>query len=112
MPGIGWTARGSAESVTVLFNGHPVQFYLFHFQRGDTHAIEVWGAWRNAEPVPIDYSIEQVFGTVATPVFLHGGGKRRSATEILACSVLRSGEEPSREIAVALLPAVFDYKEQ
>jgi hypothetical protein len=38
-------------------------------------------------------------------------GKRRTATEILACSLVRDGAEPSPEIAVALLPALFDYKE-
>jgi len=111
MPGIGWTEIGAPQPVTVSFNGRDVSFYLFHFRRGTTHALEVWGAWRNGVPVPLDYSPEQVLGTGATPAFLKMNGKRRSATEILACSFLSDGAEPSRELAVALLPSVFDYKE-
>jgi hypothetical protein len=95
--------------VSVIFGGRAVSFYLFHFRRGNVHALEVWGAWRNGVPVPLDYTPEQVLGTGATPAFLRMNGKRRSATEILACSILREGEEPSRELAVALLPVVFDY---
>jgi exosortase len=111
MPGIGWTEVGVPQPVTVSFNGHDVSFYLFHFRRGTTHALEIWGAWRNGVPVPLDYSPDQVLGTGATPAFLKMNGKRRSATEILACSLLSDGAEPSRELAVALLPAVFDYKD-
>ena len=111
MPGIGWTEIGAPQPVTVPFNGREVAFYLFHFRRGTTHALEIWGAWRNGVPVPLDYSPDQVLGTQAMPAFLKMNGKRRSATEILGCSLLSDGAEPSRELAVALLPAVFDYKD-
>jgi exosortase len=109
MPGIGWTEVKAPQPVSVIFGGRAVSFYLFHFRRGNVHALEVWGAWRNGVPVPLDYTPEQVLGTGATPAFLRMNGKRRSATEILACSVLSEGEEPSRELALALLPLVFDY---
>ncbi len=111
MPGIGWTEIGAPQPVTVSFGGRQVSFYLFHFSRGTTYALEIWGAWRNGVPVPLDYSPDQIFGTGATPAFLKMNGKRRTATEILACSLVRDGVEPSPEIALALLPAVFDYKE-
>jgi hypothetical protein len=111
MPGIGWTEVGVPEPVTVSFGGRNVSFYLFHFRRGTIYALEIWGAWRNGVPVPLDYSPDQLLGSGATPAFLKMDGKRRSATEILACSLLSDGAEPSHELAVALLPTLFDYKE-
>ncbi len=111
MPGIGWTEVGAPQAVSVSFGGRDVSFYLFHFRRGTIQALEVWGAWRNGVPVPLDYTPDQVLGTGATPAFLKMNGKRRSATEILACSLVSDGGEPPRELAVALLPHVFDYKE-
>lgn len=109
MPGIGWSANGPAETVETELNGQAVRFYAFRFRRGKTHALELWGAWRNGEPVPLEYSAEQVFGTVPPPATLQLEGKRRSATEIVACSVIQDGAEPPREMGLALLRSVFHY---
>jgi exosortase len=110
MPGIGWKPSGPAEPVDIEVDGHAVRFYLFRFHRGNTHALELWGAWRNGEAVPLEYSLEQVFGTMPPPVSMQLEGKRRSATEIVACSVIADGVPPTREMAVALLNSVFHYK--
>jgi hypothetical protein len=90
-------------------DGHRVRFYLFRFRRGDTHALELWGAWRNETAVPLEYTADQIFGNVPPPSSLALQGKRRSATEIVACSVISNGTEPASEIAVALLRSVFHY---
>ncbi len=110
MPGIGWQSEAPPEAVDLEMDGQRVRFYWFRFRRGNTHALELWGAWRNGDPVPLDYTAEQVFGAAPPPSSLHLEGKRRSATEIVACSVMREGAEPVKEIAVALLRSVFHYR--
>ena len=110
MPGIGWKPSGPAEPVDIELDGHAIRFYLFRFHRGNTHALELWGAWRNGEAVPLEYSLEQVFGTMPPPASMQLEGKRRSATEIVACSVMAEGVQPTREMAIALLYSVFHYK--
>jgi hypothetical protein len=110
MPGIGWELDGAPQPLDTEIDGRVVRFYLFRFRRGDARALELWGAWRNGDPVPVDYSVAQVFGKVPPPASLQFEGKRRSATEIVACSVIAQGSEPAVEIAVALLRSVFHYK--
>jgi exosortase len=110
MPGIGWKPSGPAEPAEAQIDGQTIRFYLFRFNRGNTHALELWGAWRNGEAVPLDYSPEQVFGTKPPPASMQLEGKRRSATEIVACSVIADGMQPTREMAIALLRSVFHYK--
>lgn len=109
MPGVGWESDGPAETREIEVDGHFVRFYLFRFRRQNTHALELWGAWRNGETVPIDYRPDQIFGVTAAPSLLHLEGKRRSATEIVACSIIADGVKPEPEMAVALLPSVFHY---
>jgi exosortase len=111
MPGIGWQPAGRApETIDLEMQGRPVRFYLFRFRRGDIYALELWGAWRNGIAVPLEYTPDQVFGNVPAPATLALQGKRRSATEIVACSVIADGSEPASEIAVALLRSVFHYR--
>jgi hypothetical protein len=89
-----------------------VQCYLFEFRRENSYALELWGVWRNGEPVSLDYNAAQAFGAVAPSASQHFEGKRRSATEIVACSLIGEGTVPSREIAVAVLRSAFEYKPQ
>jgi len=112
MPGVGWKPDGEAEPFDVALNGRSIRCYIFRFQRGNAHALELWGAWRNGEAVPLDYQPAQVLGAAVPPLSLHLEGKRRSATEIIACSVIVDGTAPPPEIAVALLQSVFQYKSQ
>lgn len=110
MPGIGWESEAPPEAVELDLDGKKVRFYWFRFRRGNIHALELWGAWRNGDPVPLDYTVEQVFGAAPPPSSLPLEGKRRSATEIVACSVMQEGGAPAQEIAVALLRSVFHYR--
>jgi hypothetical protein len=112
MPGVGWKLDGEAEPFDVALNGRSIRCYIFRFQRGNAHALELWGVWRNGEAVPLDYQPAQVLGAAVPPPSLHLEGKRRSATEIIACSVIADGTAPPLEIAVALLQSVFQYKPQ
>ena len=111
MPGIGWISVGSPESIELELNGHRLNCYLFRFTRGNAYALELWGLWRNGESVSLDYDAAQALGAAVAPPALRLGGKRRSATEIVACSVIGDGSSPPPEIAVALLQSVFQYKD-
>jgi hypothetical protein len=112
MPGVGWEPDGPAEPLDTVLDGRSIRCYIFRFKRGNTHALEIWGAWRNGEAVSLEYRPEQVLDAVAPPPSLHLEGKRRSATEIIACSVIAEEGKPEIEIAVALLQSVFHYKNQ
>lgn len=111
MPGIGWESVGRAESITIDFSGRQTQFYLFRFRRGDVEALELWGVWRNGDAVPLDYQPDQVLRTAAAPPALHLEGKRRSATEIVACVIAGDANQPpNAEQAVVILKTVFQYQ--
>ena len=110
MPGVGWESTGPPDAYEIDFEGRKVRFYAFRFQRGDYRALQMWGVWRNGEPVSLDYKPAQVFGVAAPRAGLQLEGKRRSATEIVACSLFSAENEPSAETAVALLQALFKYK--
>jgi len=109
MPGVGWEWNGPAEPVDLSLDGRSIHCYLFRFRRGDAQALEVWGVWRNGQPVSIDYDPGQAMRATG-PSSLHLEGRRHSATEIIACSVIANQAAPSIEIAVALLRSVFEYK--
>jgi exosortase len=110
MPGIGWESSGPPESITIDFSGRQRQLYLFRFRRGEIEALELWGVWRNGDAVPLDYQPDQVLRTVAAPSALHLEGKRRSATEIVACVIGGNRDHPPEvERAIAILKSVFQY---
>jgi exosortase len=110
MPGVGWKSSGPAEPLIVSLDGESIRCHLFRFHRGDVYALELWGVWRNGQPLSLNYKPAQVMGTAVPPSSLHFEGKRGSATEIIACSVIANGTAPPAEVAVALLRSVFEYK--
>jgi len=111
MPGIGWESSGPPESITIDFSRRQTHLYLFRFQRGYIQALELWGVWRNGDAVPLDYQPDQVLRTAAASPALHLEGKRRSATEIVACVVGGDANHPPHaEQAIAILKSVFQYQ--
>ena len=110
MPGVGWESGGPPESITIDFSGHQTQLYLFRFRRGDVEALELWGVWRNGDAVALDHQPDQILGTAVAPPPLHLEGKRRSATEIVACVIGGNRDHPpDAERAIAILKSVFQY---
>jgi exosortase len=111
MPGIGWESVGPPEPITIDFSGRQTQFHLFRFRRGDIEALELWGVWRNGDAVPLDYEPAQVLRTAAPPPVLHLEGKRRSATEIVACVIGGDANHPpNAEQAIVILKRIFQYR--
>ena len=107
MPGIGWETVGRPTPVEVDFGEHGVRCYAFRFRRGNVHALELWGVWRNGDAVLIDYTPEQALGASVARPDLKLEGKRRSATEIVACSVIGENEPPAIHVAVEVMQSVF-----
>jgi hypothetical protein len=110
MPGVGWTMDGPMEARDVDLDGHALRCYLFRFRRGNVEALQLWGVWRNGDAVPLDYLPAQLLGAAVPPPALHLEGKRRSATEIISCSVLQSGGTPSEKFAERILNSVFQFR--
>jgi len=110
MPGIGWEMTARSQPITIELSGRPKQFSLFRFRRGQVEAAEVWGVWRNGEALPLDYQTDQIVRAAAAPANLHLEGKRRSATEIIACVIGGKGDRPpDAERAIAILKSAFEY---
>lgn len=109
MPGIGWAMSGSPAPISVTLGGQTLRFHAFRFDRGQQHALELWGVWRNGEPVSLDYQPAQVFGSALPPPTMQWDGKRRSATEIVACSIVTEGAPPDEQVAKVLLQSAFGY---
>ncbi len=109
MPGVGWQLRGQPSTVTVRLSGRSTGLNVFRFAREKLDALELWGVWRNGKPLPIDYQPDQVLGT-ASALNLHLLGKRQSATEIIACTVISDQGPPPLETATDLLESVFHYQ--
>lgn len=110
MPGVGWTLDGPPSTIEAEAGGRLVRCYLFRFERGNAHALELWGAWRNGDLVPLDYEPGQVLGLSAPPSSLQLQGKRRSATEIVACNIVAEGSRPDENSAMTVLRSVFQYQ--
>ena len=111
MPGVGWESSGPPESITVDFSGHQTQLYLFRFRRGDIEALELWGVWRNGDTVALDYQPDQILRAAAPAPALHLEGKRRSATEIVACVIGGNRDHPpDAERVIAILKSVLQYQ--
>ena len=112
MPGIGWESTGPPEPLTVDFDNVKAHCHLFRFRRGEYHALQLWGVWRNGVPVALDYTPQQVLGAAEPPPDLPLEGKRRSATEIIACSLISEHTAPEAEMAAEILRSVFAYQPQ
>lgn len=110
MPGVGWQSVGPPEPIDVDFNGRKLRCYVFRFWRENFHALQLWGVWRNGVSLPLDYPVLQLFDDAEPPPALRLGGKRRSATEIVSCSLIREHSTPEVETAQAFLRSVFEYQ--
>lgn len=104
MPGVGWRLEGLPQPLKIDLAGREADLHAFRFVRDRYQALELWGVWRNGSPVAIDYRPEQVLGT-ATKMNLVG--KRQSATEIIACSVISERGPPDLKTVTDLLKSVF-----
>lgn len=106
MPAGGWKKDGEVEPVDIEFNGKPLRMYVFRFAAVGQRALQIWGIWRNGEPVLMDFfdnpTLEWSLLT----------GKSRSAVEVVSCVVPYLENEPPIEIARKVLTSVVHYQNQ
>jgi exosortase len=103
MPAGGWKPEGEPFPVTVEINGHPLQFTAFRFASTGARALQLWGQWRNGEPLKMkffeDFSLTWSFFQ----------GKNRSAVETVSVIVYYEDGEPPMELAEQTLRKIFAY---
>lgn len=104
MPAGGWRKDGEVEPIDVEFDGHRLRMHVFRFAGVGQRALQVWGIWRNGEPIHMDFfenpSLEWSLLT----------GKSRSAVEVVSCVIPYFEEEPPLDLAKRVLDEVLDYR--
>ncbi|HTH48266.1 MAG TPA: exosortase/archaeosortase family protein [Candidatus Limnocylindria bacterium] len=107
MPGSGWKQVGEVETLQIPLNGRPLRWLLFRFERGDLKAMQLWGVWRNGEPVEMDYSdkltaLPEKYRPIPSPRHLMG-------VELVSLFMPYRGEAPPTSVFQTVLPGMFDY---
>ncbi len=104
MPAGGWKKDGEVEPVDVEFGGRSLRMHLFRF--ADTHqrAIQVWGIWRNGEPIHMDFfESHDLEWSLLT-------GKSRSAVEVVSCVIPYTDGAPPIDKARQILGSAVRYR--
>jgi|GEM_PF-648488 len=104
MPAGGWKKDGDVEPIDVDFGGHPLRMHLFRFADAHQRAIQVWGIWRNGEPIHMDF-----FESHALEWSLFTG-KSRSAVEVVSCVIPYTDGPPPIEEARRILSSAVQYR--
>lgn len=106
MPAGGWTKDGEVEPVDVTFGDHRLRMHVFRFADAHQRAIQVWGIWRNGDPIHMDFfenhSLEWSLLT----------GKSRSAVEVVSCVIPYTEGPPPLEEAKRILGTAVKYHRQ
>jgi hypothetical protein len=107
MGGIGWRLARPVESRTISISGKELSWYLLAFEKPDRKALQLWGVWKNHEPVPLDFQQ----GPGAPPISWREllTGKRRSGVEIVSCVIPYENREPTNEEMAKALQDAFAY---
>jgi len=104
MPAGGWKKDGDVEPIDVEFGTQKLRMHLFRFADERQRAIQVWGIWRNGEPIQMDFfdnpTLEWSLLT----------GKSRSAVEVVSCVIPYSEGPPPIEDARRVLASVVRYR--
>jgi hypothetical protein len=104
MPAGGWRKDGEPEPVEVIISGQRLLMHAFRFANDDVKALQLWGIWRNGEPVHMRFfdnpTLEWSLLT----------GKSRSAVEVLSCFVPYAGKEAPLQVARETVAKVFEYR--
>ncbi len=104
MPAGGWKKDGEVEPLDVDFAGQSLRMHLFRFADAHQRAIQVWGIWRNGEPIHMDF-----FESHALEWSLLTG-KSRSAVEVVSCVIPYTDGPPPIEEARRVLTAAVQYR--
>ncbi len=112
MPGQGWRQIGEVGTVEVTISGHPLKWHVFQFEqpnaKPESKMLQLWGVWRNGEPVRMNYSsrlaeLPEQYGWLPS-------SRHMSGVEIISMYVPYRSGEPPLNIAQRLLPEFFVFK--
>jgi hypothetical protein len=109
MPGSGWKQVGEVETVEASLDGRPLRWLLFRFEKSDLKALQLWGVWRNGEPVEMDYSAR----ISVLPEKYHPFPSARHLMGVELVSVFlpyRGDAAPKTSTLTAMLPRLFTYR--
>lgn len=108
MPGAGWAMRPDVGKARIEFNGVPMDFFVFIFDHPGTKvsAMQVWGVWRNGQPVDMDIGTTlshnpEVLGILPS-------GRHLMGVELLSAFTTFEGEPPSLELFQRHVPRYFN----
>jgi hypothetical protein len=103
MPAGGWKKDGEPEAIQVRIGDQDLDFTLFRFAGVNFRAVQIWGIWRNGQPIGMDFfSNPTLEWSLLT-------GKNRSAVEIVSCVVTYAGDQPPIDLAKQVLASAFAY---
>ncbi len=107
MPGQGWKMVGQPLPVKTRLGNQDLDFLAFRFEREGLKAFQIWGVWRDGQPVPFDFS--KAF-SVHPEVFKPWPSNRHLlGVELVSCFVPYKGEQvPDPNIFARILPQMFD----
>lgn len=104
MTGAGWVAQGPSQDVPIVLNGVTNTWMAFRFKNPQGRVIQLWGAWRNGQPVVGNRSLS---GWRAYASKLSLFSKGMSATEIVSCVIPYDDVEPSMDLAREVASFIF-----
>jgi exosortase len=104
MPAGGWKKDGEVEPIDITFDGRSLRLHVFRFAGIGQRALQVWGIWRNGEPIQMDFfnnpTLEWSLLT----------GRSRSAVEVISCVVPYTEDQPPLDLAKQIMTSVFEYR--
>ncbi len=107
MPGAGWIMRPGVERTQIQFDGTPMEFLVFTFDRTDSKvsAIQLWGNWRNGKPVEFDFGLK--LREHPESFSLLPSGRHLMGVEVLSAFATFEGTPPGLELFQREIPNHF-----
>jgi len=108
MPGTGWKSTGPVTETSVAIDGHKLPFLVFDFVREDVRGLQVWGAWRNGEPIDFDYGNRIAANPERYGMF--PSDRHMRSVEVVSLFIPYKEGEPPVEVARRQLERLFRFK--
>ncbi len=107
MGGIGWRLARPVETRVFPVSGNALQWYVLAFEKPNLKVIQLWGVWKNREPVVLDFHKGAAELPVSWKELMQG--QRRSGVEIVSCVIPYRDREPASEEIAKILQDAFIY---
>lgn len=107
MPGSGWKQVGEVRPLNLTIDGRTLRFLVFQFERPEIRGLQLWGVWRNGQPVEMDYSqklqaLPERYGWLPTSRHMMG-------VELVSCFVAYRSGQPPLPLIEKILPQIYRF---